>query len=65
MEPFLLTSDVARILNCSPDYIRQFENAKQIIARKTENGVRLFDRNDVERFARKRASRTETRSSRR
>ena len=65
MELKPLTSDVARILNCTPDYVRQLERAGQLAASKTESGVRLFNRVDVERFARERVSRIETRSIRR
>jgi excisionase family DNA binding protein len=64
MDLKLLTSDVARILDCTPDYVRQLERAGQLHAAKTEGGVRLFDRGDVERFARERANRIEIRSAR-
>jgi len=60
----LLTSDVARILDCSTDNVRLLERSGQLHADKTEGGVRLFDRRDVERFARERANRIETRSRR-
>lgn len=63
--PRLLVSDVARVLDCSTDYVRLLERTGQLHAEKTEGGVRLFARADVERFARDRASRLETRSARR
>jgi len=50
----LLTSDVARILSVSPDRVRALERLGQLPALKTENGVRLFDRRDVERLANER-----------
>lgn len=50
----LLTSDVARILSVSPDRVRALERLGQLPAIKTENGVRLFDRRDVERLAHER-----------
>jgi excisionase family DNA binding protein len=65
MDSKLLSGDVAKILNCTPDYVRVLERSGQLQAVKTEGGVRLFDRVDVERFARERANRTETRSARR
>jgi len=60
----LLTGDVARILKCSAEHVRQLENVKQLVARKTENGTRIFDSDDVQRLAREREARTETRSRR-
>lgn len=60
----LLTSDVARILECSTDNVRLLERSGQLRADKTEGGVRLFDRKDVEQFARDRGNR-EKRSVRR
>jgi DNA-binding transcriptional MerR regulator len=61
----LLTSDVARILDCSTDNVRLLERSGKLHADKTAGGVRLFDRKSVEQFARDRASRLETRGRRR
>jgi len=61
----LLTGDVARILDCSSEYVRQLETAGRLHARKTETGVRIFDSEDVDRLMRERAMRSETRSHRR
>jgi DNA-binding transcriptional MerR regulator len=61
----LLTSDVARRLGVTPDYVRILERTKQLHATKTEGGIRLFDLVDVERFQRQRAMKSEQRSTRR
>ena len=61
----LLTGDVAKILDCSSEYVRQLETAGVLRARKTETGVRIFSLEDVQRVARGRAARVETRSARR
>jgi excisionase family DNA binding protein len=53
----LLTSEVARILDVSAETIRLWERSGRLPARKTEKGVRLFDRRDVERLARERQAR--------
>jgi excisionase family DNA binding protein len=62
--PLLLTSDVAKILECSTDNVRLLERTGRLHAEKTEGGVRLFQRDAVEQFARQRAHRIETRSTR-
>ena len=53
---FLLTNDAARYLSVSPQTIRVWERRGKLSAVKTERGVRLFDRRDVERLARERQS---------
>jgi excisionase family DNA binding protein len=50
----LLTSEVARLLNVSPETVRIWERLGKLPALKTSRGVRLFDRRDVERLARER-----------
>jgi DNA-binding transcriptional MerR regulator len=65
MDSKLLSGDVAKILGWTPDYVRVLERTGQLHAVKTASGVRLFDRTDIERFARERANRIETRSARR
>jgi excisionase family DNA binding protein len=51
----LLTSEVARELKVAPDTVRRLERLGKLPALKTAQGVRLFDRRDVERLARERA----------
>ncbi len=47
----LLTSDVARTLCVSGDLVRYYERRGVLRASRSEGGVRLFDRRDVEKFA--------------
>jgi excisionase family DNA binding protein len=54
----LLTNEVAQLLAVSPDTVRCWERAGRLPARKTEGGVRLFDRRVVERFALERKRQT-------
>jgi DNA-binding transcriptional MerR regulator len=51
---FLLTGQVARRLNRSPETVRLLERQGRLRAIKTETGVRLFDADDVEREAQRR-----------
>ena len=48
--PFILTSDAARICGVSADTIRLWVRQGRLAARRTETGVHLFDRRDVERL---------------
>jgi excisionase family DNA binding protein len=48
---FLTTGDVARMLDCSPDYVRQLTRAGRLPASITRSGLRLFAVEDVEQFA--------------
>ena len=50
----VLTTEAARILHVSAETIRAWERVGILPAVKTERGVRLFDRRDVERLARER-----------
>ncbi len=52
----LLTSDVARRLQVSPDTVRNYERCGLLTARRTASGVRIFSPVDVERFAEERIS---------
>jgi DNA-binding transcriptional MerR regulator len=52
--PFWLTTRVARRLGCSSESVRQYERKGWLHAMKTETGTRLFDPDDVERFAQQR-----------
>jgi excisionase family DNA binding protein len=45
----LLTSEAARVLGVSPDTVRLWERIGRLPAVKTDRGVRLFNRADVER----------------
>jgi DNA-binding transcriptional MerR regulator len=51
----LLTSDVAKLLNCTPANVRHLERVGRLYAEKTVTGVRLFDRNEVETLISERA----------
>ena len=50
----VLTTEAARILDVSAETVRHWERVGILPAVKTERGVRLFDRRDVERVARER-----------
>lgn len=56
----LLTGQVAQILDVSPETVRLWERLGRLPALKTERGVRLFDRRDVERLAGEREQRRAT-----
>ncbi len=56
MNTLLTPADAARLLGCTPATVRQMENKGTLkAAAKTEGGIRLFRREDVERLAKKRA----------
>ena len=48
---FLLATDVAKLLNCSSQNVRQLERRGKLRADKTPAGVRIFDSADVRRLA--------------
>lgn len=52
-----MVNDVARILGVSPSTIRGYERDGLLRAARTASGTRLFDREDVQRFAAERAQR--------
>ena len=54
----LTTGEVARLLGLSPDMVRVLDKTRRLPAVKTERGLRLWVRSDVEEFARARAVRT-------
>ena len=58
-EPFVpvLTSEVARILSCAAETVRNLERSGILKAVRTPTGVRIFSRPDVERLAREREAR--------
>lgn len=49
--PKILTLQAARILNVGPDSVRRYERLGLLTAERTEGGVRLFDRSEVEALA--------------
>lgn len=51
---FLTTGEVSRSLGISADRVRQLERCGALPARRTETGVRLFDRSVVEVFRQQR-----------
>ena len=53
----IFTGQAALICQVSPQTIRWWDRIGRLSAIKTVNGVRLFDRHDVERLARERESR--------
>jgi excisionase family DNA binding protein len=53
---FLTTGDVARILDVSPDFVRQLTRDGRLPAQKTRSGQRLFMAADVEQLAQERAA---------
>lgn len=50
----LLVSSVARLFGVTPASVRAWERSGKLKAMRTENGVRLFSRADVEALALKR-----------
>jgi excisionase family DNA binding protein len=50
MEQFLTAADAARILGVVPATVRQMALSGRLPALRTEGGVRLFRRDDVERL---------------
>jgi DNA-binding transcriptional MerR regulator len=53
MNDFLTTSDTARILNRAAATVLYYERTGRLKAIRTQNGIRLFERADVERLAQK------------
>jgi excisionase family DNA binding protein len=63
MAQFLSTADAARILGVTPATIRLMERQGRLqAAGRTQGGIRLFRRAQVQRAARLRASRGRTRA---
>ncbi len=52
MDRLLTVGDVARRLQVMPDTVRELERRGRLKAIRTEGGVRLFRKADVEEFAR-------------
>jgi excisionase family DNA binding protein len=50
------TTEAARILDVSAETVRWLERTGRLRALRTRNGVRIFDRLDLERIAKERAA---------
>ena len=50
MSDFLLTNEAARVLEVAPSTVLHDERTGQLSAQRTERGVRIFKRSDVEQF---------------
>jgi len=48
------TTDAAKILGCSAEYVRQLERTGKLPAEKMPNGRRVFKTEDVDRLAEER-----------
>lgn len=55
MEHLLTVADAARLLGVVPATVRQMERNGRLPALRTESGIRLFRRQDVERLVEERA----------
>lgn len=53
----LTTSGASRILEVTPDRVRQLVREGRLAAERTESGYRIYNRADVERLAEERAQR--------
>ena len=51
MSDYLTTSDTARILNRAGATVLYYERTGRLKAIRTQGGMRLFERSDVERLA--------------
>ena len=58
MSDYLTTSDTARILNRAGATVLYYERTGRLKAIRTQGGIRLFERSDVERLARQLQSKT-------
>lgn len=56
MQKKLETFDAARILNVTPNTVRDLEKRGHLRAERTASGTRLFEKSDVERLAAERAA---------
>jgi excisionase family DNA binding protein len=53
----LIVSEAAKLLGLTPTHVRRLEREGQLPAQRTPGGVRLFNRDDVERLAAARRAR--------
>src|SRR5262249_4061392 len=51
MEPLVMISEAAKIIDRSPSMVRWYENEGRLTAMRTSGGVRLFKKRDVEKLA--------------
>lgn len=51
---WVLTNEAAQMIGVSPETVRVWERVGRLPATRTSGGVRLFQREDVERAARER-----------
>ena len=51
MSTFMMASEVAEVLGCTPANVRALERAGRLRAERTKTGVRIFRVEDVERLA--------------
>lgn len=61
---FLGTVDVALILRCSTEYVRQLERAGKLSAERTPSGRRIFRADEVKRLAAERERQRRGRAAR-
>lgn len=54
-DDLLLTGDVARLLGCSPDWVRHLVRVGDLPAERTPSGCRVIRRGDVLRLLERRA----------
>lgn len=59
MSDKLTTNDAAKILNKAPATVLYYEKTGRLRAERTQSGIRLFDRADVEQFAQELQQRVE------
>ncbi len=64
MSDYLTVGDAAKIIKVSADSIRLYEKHGKLPAVRTASGIRLFNRHDVEMFAKKRRLNLGTRNFR-
>lgn len=48
---YVTVGPASKILNCSPEWCRQLAKKGDLEAVRTETGIHLFDKQQVERFA--------------
>jgi excisionase family DNA binding protein len=53
----LIVSEAAKLLGLTPAHVRRLEREGRLPAQRTPGGVRLFNRDDVERLAAARRAR--------
>lgn len=64
MSELLIASEAAKLLNCTAANIRALERSGKLPALRTESGVRIFKREDVNRLASERAQQKSKRAAR-